>query len=571
MSTENTMTGERIEPIVLGRYMLCDVIGGGGMARVHVGRVIGAAGFSRVVAIKRLHPAGANDPDFSTMIIDEARLASRVRHPNVVPTLDVVAVGRELLLVMEYVHGVSIAQLMRLAKAKPCAIPLPIALRIAQDVLAGLHAAHEAKSERGRPLGLVHRDISPQNVIVGTDGVSRIVDFGIAKAEGKLTMTRDGQIKGKLGYMAPEQLRGQELDRRTDIYAVGIVLWELATGRRLFSGRDVNNLVATIQSVTTSLVDPPSKFARVPPGLDAILACALDPDPLDRYESAEAMASALESLGMTASLKELSTFVNDLAKLALEKRSEVVHRAEQTSEIHELPPEVKAELHLPSKALARPPTPGAMSTDQPTPRMADVGPETMTSPPHGGRIGSRGSDSGFAPPQGHSDASIAAAPRPVVAAPLAPTLLSAPLRLPSSPTFVTAPTSSTSNEIPAGVPRRGVGTILAAVAATIIAVGVALLLVRGCAQRSSAVATAKTPSSSLSHLSLPPPPPPPPPPSSEADPEPPPSVLPTTTAHRLTPKAPRSAATATPAPDCNPPYSIDERGLRIPRRECLDR
>src|SRR5262249_34859545 len=167
---------------VLGRYALFGEIASGGMATVHLGRLLGPVGFSRPVAIKRLHPQFARDEAARAMFIDEARLASRVRHPNVVPTLDVVTDGDQLLLVMEYVDGESLARGGRRTRPAGHKVPLPITLAIVSNVLRGLDAAHEAASETGEPLEIVHRDVSPQNVLVGSDGVARVLDFGIARA-----------------------------------------------------------------------------------------------------------------------------------------------------------------------------------------------------------------------------------------------------------------------------------------------------------------------------------------------------------------------------------------------------
>ncbi len=344
-------------PARFGRYLLCDAIGGGGMATVHLGRALGAGGFSRVVAIKRLHRARARDPRFATMLVDEARMVSRIRHPNVVPTLDVVEVASELLLVMEYVPGVPLSRLVWLAQTQNQPIPLAVAVRIVLDVLSGLEAAHTAVSERGRALGIVHRDVSPQNVICGADGIVRVVDFGIAKAEGKLSITREGEIKGKVAYMAPEQLRGEEVDRRADLYATGVVLWELLTGRRLFeTGPD---FAANLAAAHARVVPAPSQYADVPPAVEAALLRALAATREDRYESAAAMADALESTTRVATAKELAAFVNRLGAAALSHLSELVAGVEQLSEVASLaareapatepnaPPSFTASLPLP--------------------------------------------------------------------------------------------------------------------------------------------------------------------------------------------------------------------------------
>ena len=209
------------------------------MATVHLARQLGAAGFARIVAVKRLHERYARDPEFVAMFLDEARLVGRIRHPNVVQTLDVVAEknadgGSELFIVMEYVHGESLVRLLAAARTKDEPVPLKIASAIMIGALQGLHAAHEAKSEAGQPLNIVHRDISPHNILVGIDGVARVLDFGVAKASERVSSTTKGEVKGKLAYMAPEQLNGGEADRRTDVFAAGIVFWEVLAGQRLF-------------------------------------------------------------------------------------------------------------------------------------------------------------------------------------------------------------------------------------------------------------------------------------------------------------------------------------------------
>src|SRR5258708_2848873 len=204
------------------------------MASVHFGRFAGPGGFARTVAVKRMHPHLAKDPDFALMFVDEARTAARIRHPNVVATLDVLTASGELLIVMEYVHGESLGALMRLAAARKSRIPPPVACALVTDVLLGLHAAHEATDDHGQPLGIVHRDVSPENVLVGADGTARVLDFGVAKAVGRLQVTREGQIKGKIPYMSPEQVRGHALGRATDIFSASAVLWEMLAGRRLF-------------------------------------------------------------------------------------------------------------------------------------------------------------------------------------------------------------------------------------------------------------------------------------------------------------------------------------------------
>src|SRR4051812_24033203 len=219
------------------QYKLFDSIASGGMGTVHYGRATTGTGLSRVVAIKRMHGDLARDPSCLAMFQDELRLATRVRHPNVVATLDMVEQDGELLLVMEYVQGESLQDLIARASIAGTRVPPAIAVSIVCGILQGLEAAHDAKNEAGEPLGIVHRDVSPENILVGRDGIARLLDFGIARGNGSKHVTRVGEIKGKPSYLAPEQiLHNQPLDRRVDVYGAAIVLWEALTGRRLFDG-----------------------------------------------------------------------------------------------------------------------------------------------------------------------------------------------------------------------------------------------------------------------------------------------------------------------------------------------
>ncbi len=282
-------------PLVIGRYVLLDKIGAGGMASVFLGRMTGAAGLCRTVAIKRLHPHLAEDRELLTMLLDEARITMRIRHPNVVPTIDVVQLDRELLIVMEYVVGVTLERVLRQAAQRSEAPPPPVAATLLAGVLHGLHAAHEVQDERGRPLDVVHRDVSPQNILVGADGVTRVLDFGIAKAVGRmLQSTQSGQAKGKLAYMAPEQLEGGAVDRRTDVFAAGIVLWETLTLARLFSAPTE---ALTMAKVLRGVVPPPSTLALgLDPRFDAVCAKALARSPQARFATAREMALELEAI-----------------------------------------------------------------------------------------------------------------------------------------------------------------------------------------------------------------------------------------------------------------------------------
>lgn len=321
--------GLSLTPRIIGRYLVFEEIAAGGMAAVHLARLRGEAGFSRTIAAKRLHPQYARDPDFVAMFLDEARLASRVRHPNVVTTLDVVSENGEALLVMEYVSGESLSRLFR--GVKPNRLPLPVTLAIMTGVLHGLHAAHEATAETGQPLAIVHRDVSPQNIMVGVDGVPRILDFGVAKAAQRSQTTREGQLKGKLSYMPPEQLRRDVVDRRSDVYSAAVVLWEALTGERLFEAQSEAHVV---MNVLNKEVPPPSALApEVPPSIDAIVLRALARDPEQRFQSARDMAIALERCGVAAAPASLvGETVEAVASTTLAGRSRRVAEIERASD-----------------------------------------------------------------------------------------------------------------------------------------------------------------------------------------------------------------------------------------------
>ncbi|MBL8610266.1 MAG: protein kinase [Myxococcales bacterium] len=351
------------EPLQLGRYVLYHEIAHGGMATIYLGRQQGAVGFSRTVAIKRLHPHYARDPSFVSMFLDEARLAARIQHPNVVATHDVVTTKGELFLVMEHVTGVSLSVLLRLTDQPP---DLAVASAIVTDGLHGLHAAHEARNESGLPLEIVHRDISPQNILVGVDGAARLLDFGVAKAANRFHSTGDGAVKGKLPYMAPEQLRGQRVDRRTDVYAMSVVLWETLTRTRLFEG---NNEGAIVEQVLFRDIQPPSSLApAVPPALDALVMRGLARDPKARFQSAREMALALEACVRPALRSEVATWVAAVAAADIERRTREVAEVESAAETRTSLEDVLEELEAPSstRPVVGAPSPRRFSVDAET-------------------------------------------------------------------------------------------------------------------------------------------------------------------------------------------------------------
>jgi eukaryotic-like serine/threonine-protein kinase len=281
-----------------GRYEVLRPLATGGMATVYLGRVKAAGGFERLVAIKVMHPHIASETDFLTMFLDEARLAARIRHPNVVATHDVDQAPEGLFLVMDYVDGPPLHLIVKAAAKKRESVPLDVLLRIFCDVLEGLHAAHELTDESGHSLGLVHRDVSPHNVLVGKDGVARITDFGVAHAQARLTTTRGANLKGKVAYLSPEQVLVGRVDRRSDLFSAGVVLWEALTRRRLFKGETEGQTIAQIIAGargTPAEIDP-----SIPAPISDACMRALQANLNDRYQTAIEFADALENAARAA-------------------------------------------------------------------------------------------------------------------------------------------------------------------------------------------------------------------------------------------------------------------------------
>ncbi|MEJ7729212.1 MAG: serine/threonine-protein kinase [Polyangiaceae bacterium] len=341
------MNPSSIPTRMIGRYALVGEIASGGMATVHYGRLVGVAGFTKPVAIKRLHPHFAKDPDFAAMFLDEARLAAQVRHPNVVSLLDVVVERGELFLVMELVRGEVLSRLVRPARADLSQVratggmPVDVAVAITVGMLEGLHAAHEARGEDGEPLGIVHRDVSPQNLLVGVDGIARVIDFGVAKAVGQSRVTREGQIKGKVAYMAPEQLRAKPLDRRADVYSAAVVLWEVLAGRRLFA--EAESDAALVQLALGSAPELPSAHRPdLPVGLDAVVMRGLARDAGARFATAREMAKALERVVAPAAPREVGLWVEAAAGATIRERALRIEDMEAASVVTLAPEEAAA-------------------------------------------------------------------------------------------------------------------------------------------------------------------------------------------------------------------------------------
>lgn len=282
-------------PHQLGRYRLAFEFAAGGMATVYLAREVGESGMNRVVALKCIHPHLAKRQAFVDMFLDEARVAARINHPNVCSVYDFGQFDGMYYIAMEYLVGETFARVVRrmFHKGQEKPAPLKVAQVIA-DACEGLHAAHELRGPNGKPMGVVHRDVSPSNIYVCYDGTSRIVDFGIAKAADKLYATRTGEVKGKLAYLAPEQIEQEDVDRRADVWSLGVVLWEALTGKRLFRRTtDAKTILAVVQDP----VHPPSVYDEdLPDGLDEVVLKSLERDPAKRYQTAREMGRALREV-----------------------------------------------------------------------------------------------------------------------------------------------------------------------------------------------------------------------------------------------------------------------------------
>ncbi|AKT43542.1 serine/threonine-protein kinase [Chondromyces crocatus] len=577
----------------MGRYALHGAIASGGMATVHFGRLVSEAGFSRTVAIKRLHPQHAQDPEFTAMFLDEARVAARIQHPNVVPTLDVVALDAELLLVMEYVQGESLARLIRAHRERDAGAPPTIAASIVGGALHGLHAAHIATNEQGEPLGIVHRDVSPENILVGIDGVPRVLDFGVAKARGRLHTTREGQIKGKIAYMAPEQLRAQPVDPRTDVYGAAIVLWELLTGRRLFTG---DNEGAIIVKILGGNITPPSQLVPdLPPALDDIVMRGLAQDPEDRFTSAWDMAVALEDATGIASPRQIGAWVEQLASAAISRRARQIQDIESVSRPiafplvpSSAPPSSTSPAEVssstapaagPSSASPAAPSSSAFPAvipALPIPTHPSQGPQSTTAP--SATAPSTTVPSGPpTPPPSWSATRVSAAPPPPQPQPQPSP--SGPTAIPSSPAGPLRPAllvvvaaalgglAATLTLTLGGAPQPASTTDLASASAAPRASSPSTAVDAETPAPALAASLASAPSAPTVAPAAPPPDP-----TAAALTAPTPAAAPSgTTAptpHGATPRS-TTGTTKPPRTSCNPPYTVDARGIRRIKPECM--
>lgn len=311
------------------RYLLFNQIGSGGMASVFVGCLAGAEGFERLVAIKRIHEHLAKEAVFRDMFLDEARVAATLQHPNLVQVTDFGLEGDRPYLVMEYVNGEPLSAVLQHCQELTRAIPIVLGARIVAWAAEGLHAAHETRDLDGRPQKLVHRDISPHNILVSYEGVVKVTDFGIAKAARRITSTDTGQIKGKLAYMSPEQAQARALDCRSDIFSLGIVLYETTVNRRCFKQ---SNKFETLRSIISGTYPRPRTIdSSYPEELEDIVIRALEPRLTDRYQTAREMQRDLERFLMQGSAPvgtaEVSEFMHALFEQRITSRAEMVASA----------------------------------------------------------------------------------------------------------------------------------------------------------------------------------------------------------------------------------------------------
>jgi serine/threonine-protein kinase len=297
------------------QYELLARLAEGGMAEIFLARVVSLAGFERHVVLKRIRPERDDDPRWITMFLDEARLAAQLNHPNIGQVFDLGRIGDAFFYTMEYVHGEDVRGILARAGALGQRVPVDVSLAIAAGTLAGLSHAHDRCGADGQPLGVVHRDVTPSNIMVSYEGVVKVLDFGVAKGRTRTTTeTEAGAIMGKVAYLSPEQVAGKEIDQRSDIFSLGIVLYELLTSSRLFRrNTDYDTLAAILR------YDPPppsSIVASLPPEIDAVVLRALAKDPAGRFPTASVMLDAIEAVadiaGLALSPRDIKRYMRDL-------------------------------------------------------------------------------------------------------------------------------------------------------------------------------------------------------------------------------------------------------------------
>jgi serine/threonine protein kinase len=351
----------------LGRYEIAGQLAMGGMAEILLGRLAGPSGFERAVVIKRVLPHLGQHAAFVAMFVDEARIAGRIHHPNVVHVEELVQDGNDLYLVMEYLEGEPVSALLRRASVRNVKLDAYLSAHVVAEACAGLHAAHELTDGDGARLHLVHRDVSPQNIFVTYAGSVKVLDFGIAKAADRITQTEAGVLKGKFEYMSPEQCLGRKLDRRSDVFGLGVLLFEMLTRVRLFKRA---SQVATIRAVVDDPIPRPSDLVPgLHPKIDAVCLKALAREPEDRYATAadlrrDLLDAARAMGGDPMAETALSRFMHELFADRIEEKREMLRRVRDGSAISNVPsPEPDAGFEIPTieeshvvSALVRPKT-----------------------------------------------------------------------------------------------------------------------------------------------------------------------------------------------------------------------
>jgi serine/threonine protein kinase len=413
----------------LGRYRIVDEIGIGGMASVHLARMDGPGGFQKWVAIKKIHPHLVEDDSFVQMFLDEARVAARISHPNVATVFDLGKHDETYWIAMEYLHGEPLREVMRRTEELGTAMPPEIACRVIADAAEGLHAAHELLGKNGEKLGLVHRDVTPHNLFVTYDGVTKVVDFGIAKFSSRMSHTRAGTLKGKLAYMSPEQVHGEGIDRRTDIFALGVVLWELTTGQRLFRMESDLDTLAKVQECN---VPRPSTLIRgYPVDLEKIVMKALAKNRGERFRTARELSRALQSLlmrrGLFIASDEVAAYTQSIFSDRIQKREAHLRWAAevtQTINIDQMLSKPKIGPEYTSSEMQPSSNGPRTGTAPPRPAAGMVVPSSMQQPPPLLPDDFKDMNASFTTPRSNSGppkpTSRAAPPRPAAGVPVTP-------------------------------------------------------------------------------------------------------------------------------------------------------
>ena len=347
------MEGSLVPGYRLDRYELVCPIASGGMASVWLARLRGKRGFEKLFAIKVIKTELISDPNFQEMFLDEARIASRIVHPNVTQILELGEQDDVPYIVMEYVDGDSVAKVHRMALKAGSPLPPGISMRIVAETCAGLHAAHQLKDAQGESLGVVHRDVSPQNVLLTSSGTSKVIDFGLVKARNRgAAETKSGVVKGKIRYMAPEQVHGVAIDHRADVWAAGMCLYELIAGHPPYHGEDELDVMKRLMSA-----DPLPRFdIALPPPIERILAQAIVKDPAARFPSCAAMRKAIEAaiheLELPAETEDVSEFLRQTLPELAARRSATIAKAIEALDTRS-PHIASLEAHGPADAFAK--------------------------------------------------------------------------------------------------------------------------------------------------------------------------------------------------------------------------